>query len=99
MRPWFVPAFSVVFADTSGHIGYHAAGPVPIRNIWERGYRPGWDPRHQWDGLIPFEGMPQLTDPERGWIATANNRPAPEDFPYPLAGTWAHGLAPNASGR
>ena len=31
-------------------------------------------------------------DPERGWIATANNRPAPEDFPYPLSGTWAHGL-------
>jgi penicillin amidase len=92
MRPWFVPAFSVVYADTSGHIGYHAAGPVPIRTVWERGYRPGWESRHQWDGLIPFEGMPQVADPERGWIATANNRPAPEDFPYPLAGTWAHGL-------
>jgi penicillin amidase len=24
----------------------------------------------------------------RGWIATANNRPAPDDFPYPLSGTW-----------
>jgi penicillin amidase len=92
MRPWHVPTFSVVFADTAGHIGFHAAGSVPIRNVWERGYRPGWDPRHQWDGLIPFEGMPQLTDPERGWIATANNRPAPEDFPYPLSGTWSHGL-------
>jgi penicillin amidase len=92
MRPWHVPTFSVVFADTAGHVGFHAAGPVPIRNVWERGYRPGWDPRHQWDGLIPFEGMPQLVDPERGWIATANNRPAPEDFPYPLSGTWSHGL-------
>jgi penicillin amidase len=92
MRPWHVPTFCVVFADTAGHIGYHAAGSVPIRNIWERGYRPGWDPRHQWDGLIPFEGMPQWIDPERGWIATANNRPAPEDFAYPLSGTWSHGL-------
>jgi penicillin amidase len=92
MRPWHVPTFCVVFADTAGHIGFHAAGSVPIRNVWERGYRPGWDPRHQWDGLIPFEGMPQLADPERGWIATANNRPAPEDFPYPLSGTWSHGL-------
>jgi penicillin amidase len=36
--------------------------------------------------------MPQLADPERGWIATANNRPAPEDFPYPLSGTWSDGL-------
>lgn len=92
MRPWHVPTFCVVFADTAGHIGFHAAGSVPIRNVWERGYRPGWDPRHQWDGLVPFEGMPQWRDPERGWIATANNRPAPEDFPYPLSGTWSHGL-------
>ncbi len=89
LRPWHVPTFSLVFADVDGHIGYHAAGRVPVRKIWERGYRPGWDPDHQWQGLIPFEGMPQLVDPERGWIATANNRPAPEDFPYPLSGTWA----------
>ncbi|MGH7169260.1 MAG: penicillin acylase family protein, partial [Gemmataceae bacterium] len=92
IRPWHVPTFCVVFADTAGHIGFHAAGSVPIRNVWERGYRPGWEPRHQWDGLIPFEGEPQWSDPERGWIATANNRPAPEDFPYPLSGTWSHGL-------
>jgi penicillin amidase len=91
MRPWHVPTFSVVFADAEGHIGYQAAGRVPIRKVWERGYRPGWDPAHQWDGLIPFEGMPRLTDPERGWIATANNRPAPNDFPYPLSGTWSSG--------
>jgi penicillin G amidase len=91
LRPWHVPTFSVVYADTDGHIGYHAAGRIPIRQVWERGYRPGWDPAHQWQGLIPFEGMPQLTDPERGWIATANNRPAPDDFPYPLSGTWNDG--------
>src|SRR5207245_2939669 len=91
MRPWHVPTFSVVFADSDGHIGYQAAGRVPIRNVWERGYRPGWDPAHQWDGLVPFEGMPRLADPERGWIATANNRPAPPDFPYPLSGTWSDG--------
>jgi penicillin amidase len=92
MRPWFVPAFSVVFADVAGHIGFHAAGSIPIRHTGERGYRPGWDPRHQWEGLIPFEAMPQLADPPLGWIATANNRTAPEDFPYPLSGTWSHGL-------
>jgi penicillin amidase len=92
LRPWFVPTFSVVFADTAGHIGFHAAGAIPLRNLWERGYRPGWDPRHQWEGLIPFEGMPQWADPRRGWIATANNRPAPEDFPYPLSGAWSNGL-------
>ncbi|MBY0527225.1 MAG: penicillin acylase family protein [Gemmataceae bacterium] len=88
-RAWHVPAFSLVFGDVDGAIGYQSVGRIPIRNVWQRGYRPGWDPQHQWQGLIPFEGMPRWADPERGWIATANNRPAPEDFPYPLSGTWA----------
>jgi penicillin amidase len=91
-RPWHVPTFSVVFADVDGQIGYKAVGRIPIRKVWERGYRPGWDPEHQWDGLIPFEGMPGLANPVRGWLATANNRPAPEDFSYPLSGTWSDGL-------
>jgi penicillin amidase len=91
MQPWGVPTFSVVYADTEGHIGYQAVGRIPLRSVWDRGYRPGWDPAHQWQGLIPYEGMPHLIDPERGWAATANNRPAPEDFPYPLSGTWGDG--------
>ncbi len=90
-RPWQVPTFSVVHADVEGHFGYQAVGGIPLRSVWERGYRPGWEPAHQWRGLIPFEGMPQVFDPERGWVATANNRPAPDDFPYPLSGNWADG--------
>jgi penicillin amidase len=91
LRPWHVPTFCIVYADADGHIGYQAVGRVPVRAAWERGYRPGWDPAHQWQGLIPFEGMPHLSDPPRGWIATANNRVAPDDFPYPLSGTWSDG--------
>ena len=90
-EPWLVPTFSVVYADIAGHIGYQCAGRIPIRSVPERGYRPGWDPQHQWAGLIPFDGMPRLADPPRGWIATANNRVAADDFPYPLSGTWSSG--------
>jgi len=90
-RPWHVPTFSLMVADTDGHIGFQAAGRVPIRRIAERGYRPGWDPQHQWDGLIPFASMPRLNDPERGWIASANNRLAADDYPYPLSGCWSSG--------
>jgi penicillin amidase len=91
LTPWQVPTFCVVYADSDGHIGYQAVGRIPVRAAWERGYRPGWDPAHQWQGLIPFEEMPHLIDPPRGWMATANNRVAPEDFPYPLSGTWSDG--------
>lgn len=89
LRPWHVPTFSVVFADLDGNIGYQSTGRIPIRNEWERGYRPGWDPSHQWQGLIPFDEMPSVANPSRGFVVTANNRVAADDFPFPLGGTWS----------
>jgi penicillin G amidase len=91
-RPWHVPSFTVVYADVDGHSGCQITGRIPIRKIAERGYRPGWDPAHQWQGLIPFDAMPYLADPNRGWIASANNRAVPDDYPYPVAGTWSNDL-------
>ena len=91
-RPWHVPTFTVVFADDRGQIGVQITGRIPLRRVPERGYRPGWEPAHQWDGLIPFEGMPHAMNPPRGWLASANNRPVPDDYPYYMAGTWSDGL-------
>jgi penicillin amidase len=91
LRPWHVPLFSLVIADVDGHIAYQSAGRIPIRKSLERGYRPGYSPEHQWQGLIPFEAMPHVIDPPRGWIASANNRLAPDDYPYLLFGCWASG--------
>jgi penicillin amidase len=90
-RPWLVPTFNVVFADVLGHIGFQSVGRIPVRAKEEHGYRPGWDPEHQWAGLVPFDAMPHLTDPPRGFIITGNNRLAPADYPYPLSGRWSMG--------
>lgn len=90
-RGWRCPTWSAVFADVEGHIGYQSVGRIPIRHNWTRGYRTGWDPAHQWQGLIPFEGMPAIKDPANGWVRSANNRTAPADYPYPLSGTWSSG--------
>jgi penicillin amidase len=86
-----VPTFNLVVADVEGHIALQSAGRIPIRGCYERAYRDGSDPRQQWQGLVPFEGMPHLTDPDRQWIATANNRVAADDYPYLLSGCWAGG--------
>lgn len=91
LAEWRSPTFSFIFADTAGAIGYQCVGRIPVRHNWTRGYRPGWEPAHQWQELIPYAGMPALADPPAGWIRTANNRTAPADFPYPLSGTWSSG--------
>jgi penicillin amidase len=90
-RHWRVPSWSLVFGDVAGHIGYQCTGAIPVRENWQRGYRPGWDPAHQWQATVPFDGLPALADPAHGRIASANNRTAPDDFPYPLSGTWGSG--------
>ncbi|MBM4437293.1 MAG: penicillin acylase family protein, partial [Actinobacteria bacterium] len=87
MRPWVCPTFSVVFAGVDGRFGYQCSGRIPVRARAERGYRRGWDPADAWQGLIPVDAMPAMRDPARGFIATANNRPALADFPYPLSNT------------
>jgi penicillin G amidase len=90
-EPWGVPTFNLVFADADGHTGFQTVGKIPVRDISERGYRPGWDPAHQWRGTIPYSELPALADPPRGYVVTANNRLAPPDFPWPLSGAWSSG--------
>lgn len=90
-RPWLCPTFNLVFADVEGNIGFQSVGRVPLRKLPERGYRPGWDPQHQWTGVIEYDQMPGVINPKRGYVVTANNRLAPPDFPLPLFGCWASG--------
>jgi penicillin amidase len=92
LRAWSVPTLNFVLADVDGHIAYQCAGRIPIREQWDRAYRPGWDPAHQWRAFVPFDALPALVDPPAGWVCTANNRNAPPDFPFPLSGTWSSGL-------
>ncbi|WP_223410990.1 penicillin acylase family protein [Occultella gossypii] len=74
------PSQSFVFATTDGVIGYQAAGAMPVRadvagavvpsdGRWPR---LGWDPAYDWQGLVPSEEMPSVTDPAEGFIVTAN---------------------------
>ena len=88
-RGWRCPTFNMVFADDQGSIGYQTVGALPLRGREKRGYRFAHEPLDAWQGTIPFDELPRLHNPERGWIASANNPTAPADFPYPLSGTWA----------
>jgi penicillin G amidase len=91
---WHLPIFNMVYADVDGHIGWQATGGIPIRGAGDltRGYRPANDSAHAWTGYIPFDDLPRMADPERGWIATANNRPVDAaEQTVPLYGWWAPG--------
>jgi penicillin G amidase len=91
LRDWGVAVFNFGFADSTGQVGYQCAGRVPIRGRQVRGYREANEPADTWQGYVPFEGLPSVLNPERGYVASANERVAADDYPYPLHGSWASG--------
>jgi penicillin amidase len=88
------PAQNLVYADDHGHIGYHAIGAIPIRNSLTipSPLNPvpsdALDTTQQWVGTIPYDKLPQIADPPNGFLATANARITPDDYPYPIALDW-----------
>jgi penicillin amidase len=91
LRDWALPVFNFGFAGADGRVGYQCAGRVPLRGRAGRGYRDANDPDDAWQGYIPYEGMPSVVDPPRGYIASANERVAADDYPYPLYGAFGSG--------
>lgn len=85
------PTQNIVMADTQGHVAYKAAGRVPLRgaNNDMRGVAPspGWDARYDWTGWITYADMP-FDDAKKGWVATANQRITPPNYPYFLGQDW-----------
>jgi penicillin amidase len=84
------PTQNIVYADTAGHIGYHAAGIVPIRRSGD-GSVPydGSTDEGDWVSFIEIEKLPKLYDPPSGVIVTANQRIVGTDYPYFLTHSWA----------
>lgn len=90
LESWKAPTQNFVYADTSGHIGYHAAGVVPIRRSGD-GSVPydGSTDAGDWVSFIPIDKLPTLYDPPSGIIVTANQRIVGTDYPYFLSHSWA----------
>ncbi|TXH88743.1 MAG: penicillin acylase family protein [Rhodoferax sp.] len=90
-RHYHSPMQNVVMADTSGKIAYQAFGKVPVRKAANdiRGVAPapGWDARYDWDGWIAIDDTPQDSG-AKGWIATANQRITPPDYPHFMGQDW-----------
>ncbi len=78
-----LPVQSFVYADVEGNIGFRVAGLLPVRKQGQGIMpSPGWKDNYGWEKYIPYEEMPELYNPEKGFIVAANNRIEPDDYPY-----------------
>ncbi len=69
--------FNTCYADNQGNIFYVYNGTVPKRDPRFDWTRPvdGSDPRTDWQGLHAFHELPQILNPESGYVQNCNATP------------------------
>jgi penicillin amidase len=77
-----IPGENMVWADTSGTIGWQSVGIAPIRRSWSGMVPVPGDGRYEWDGYLPIGDKPHAVNPPDGFIATANNDLIPRGYPH-----------------
>ena len=92
------PPLNMLWADSAGNIGYKLIGKLPLR----RGGcpdlpKPGWTGEFEWDGTVPYEELPEVVNPDSGFLVTANNRIVGDDYPHHITSEWMTGYRARAS--
>ena len=82
------PAQNIIYADTAGNIALFTAANIPLRSGNPIVLRNGWQPELDWQGYVAEQEMPAIVNPERGWVANANNPVAKDDYPYYISVYW-----------
>jgi acyl-homoserine-lactone acylase len=100
-----LPSINFVYADRAGHIGYLHNGQFPVRRDgvdWS-GTLPGDRSDLLWQERVPFARLPQLWNPNSGFVYNSNNNPlsasAPADDIQPAALPLHLGLQTNMTNR
>lgn len=83
-----VPGLNFLYGDVEGNIAMYSVAKLPVRTGDPITLRRGWDPTQDWQGFIPHEQMPRVINPEKGWIANANNKITTDSYPYYIATFW-----------
>jgi len=75
------------YADVKGNIGYQLGTPIAIRPGNSHNMPvPGWTNEYEWQGFYPLEDTPHSFNPDRGWLATCNNKQQDFKAEYTLYG-------------
>ncbi len=105
MRMRSFASFNYVYADKVGNIMYLHNSLTPKRDIrydWQQ-YLPGNDASLIWDETLSFSQMPQVTNPQSGFVLSANQTPfnvtAESENPQQSAYAPEHGFQMDMTNR
>ena len=87
------PASNLIWADRHGSIGYKLIGRLPLRKGGCPDLpKPGWEGEFEWEGTVPYDELPEVVDPESGFLVTANNRIVGDEYPHHITSDWLDGF-------
>lgn len=88
------PAQNFLFADRD-NIGMRPTGLVPVREEGTGAFlNNGSEGEGKWTGFVPFEELPFLINPERGFLFSANQATVGPDYGYVLQNSWDESYRP-----
>lgn len=73
---------NIAYADVDGNIGLQTSAGIPIRKEGYIFIQPGDTSEYDWTGLVPFEELPFTYNPPEGFVASANSKTVPDNYPY-----------------
>lgn len=83
LQEYVAPAQNFVFAAKDGDIALWANGSYPLKRFEQgRFVMAGDDPNNEWLGTIPKMHNPHVRNPERGFVASANQKSTEATYPY-----------------
>jgi penicillin G amidase len=92
VKRWKVPSENLAYGDRAGNIGEYSAGLAPLRKNWYGLLPVPGDGGYEWSGFVPTEKLPHSFNPLAGFIATANHKMIPANYPYRVGYEWAPGF-------
>lgn len=79
------PGQNFAFAAKNGDIAMRTQGEWPAKWKGQGDFiMPGTDSSYMWQGMIPQDEIPFQYNPERGFVSSANQKPADSTYPYYL---------------
>lgn len=72
-----IPMVNVVYADDADNIFYACNGTIPVRDASFQWTMPvdGSNPKTDWMGVHTFDELPQLLNPQCGYVQSCNSSP------------------------
>lgn len=90
IKEYHCPAQNYVFAGKNGDIAMWCQGSYPLKSHEQgRFVLDGSSPDAEWKGFIPQEHNPNMLNPSRGFVASANQHSTDPTYPYYYSGKFA----------